>query len=210
MDPRKLSSQELLRRCLDSQDEACWTEFVRRFQPLIAAVVTKCLRRRMRPDLALVDDLVHETYIKLCSNDFKALRNFDFRHENAFFGFLKVVARNAVQDHFRKYGDGGDEEDLDKVSPFLPSNPGPMSLAERETLIGEINRCLAKLSGQPNFDRDYMIFWFYYRHGLTAKAIAALPGIELEVKGVESVLLRLTRYLGEELNRPRHRRAGRG
>lgn len=40
-DPRKLSTQELVQLCLDSQDEASWTEFVRRFQLLIRDVVAK-------------------------------------------------------------------------------------------------------------------------------------------------------------------------
>src|SRR5260221_3887112 len=101
MDPRKLSAQELVSYCLDSQDQAAWTEFVRRFQPLIAGVVTKCLFKRKRPKPDLIDDLVQETYLKLCANDFKALRNFTFRHDNAFFGFLKVVAANVVEDYFR-------------------------------------------------------------------------------------------------------------
>jgi len=45
MDPQKLSTQELLQLCLKSHDEAMWTEFVRRFQPLIARVVNKCVYR---------------------------------------------------------------------------------------------------------------------------------------------------------------------
>jgi hypothetical protein len=33
MDLQTLSDQELLQHCLHSQDQACWKEFVRRFQP---------------------------------------------------------------------------------------------------------------------------------------------------------------------------------
>src|SRR5580765_6989662 len=103
MDPHKLSAQELVQLCLDSQDHASWTEVVRRFQPLIAGVVTKCISHRGRPlRRDLIDDLVQDTYIKLCVNNFKPLRDFDFQHDNAFFGFLKVVASNVVEDHYRK------------------------------------------------------------------------------------------------------------
>jgi hypothetical protein len=42
------------------------------------------------------------------------------------------------------------------------------------------------------------IFWFFYEQGYTAKEISFLPEIGLTVKGVEAVLLRLTRYLREE------------
>jgi len=84
MDPRKLSVQELVSYCLDSQDEAGWTEFVRRFQPLIAGVVYRSVCRRVGPKPDLVDDLVHDTYLKLLANNYKAFRRFDFQHDNAF------------------------------------------------------------------------------------------------------------------------------
>src|SRR5215831_10627914 len=62
MDPKKLSPQELVRLCLDSQDQASWTEFVRRFQPTIAGAVTKWLLHRIRrANPELIDDLVQET-----------------------------------------------------------------------------------------------------------------------------------------------------
>jgi RNA polymerase sigma-70 factor (ECF subfamily) len=216
MDPRKLSTQELVQLCLDSKDEAIWTEFVRRFQPLIAGVVNKCVFRRIGPNPTLVDDLVQDTYLKLCANNFKPLRDFDFQHENGFFGFLKVVAGNVVEDHFRgsrsrKRGSGREEEDLEKVRAVVPSNPGLRHPAEIALLIGEIDNCLAEQASEPNFARDYAIFWLYYRQGLTAKAISRLRGIGLSVKGVESTLLRLTRLVRAKLSiPPRKRRASGG
>jgi RNA polymerase sigma-70 factor (ECF subfamily) len=215
MDPKKLTAQELVQLCLDSKDEASWTEFVRRFQPLIAGVVTKCVFRRVRPRPGLVDDLVQDTYLKLCANNFKALRDFDFQHENALFGFLKVVANNVVEDYFRgshsqKRGSGREEEDLEKVRATMPSNPGLTPPADLEILLGEIKQCLAEQASEPNFTRDYAIFWLYYRQGLTAKAISKLPAIGLSVKGVESTLLRLTRLIRAKLGGPPPRRRASG
>jgi RNA polymerase sigma-70 factor (ECF subfamily) len=69
-------------------------------------------------------------------------------------------------------------------------------------LMGQIERCLAKLVSEPNFARDHAIFWLYYRQGLTAKAISQLPDITLGVKGVESTLLRLTRFVKACLTAP--------
>jgi RNA polymerase sigma-70 factor (ECF subfamily) len=200
MDPRKLSVQELVSHCLDSQDEAAWSEFVRRFQPLIAGVINRCVSRRQGPNQALVDDLVQETYLKLCGNNYKPLRDFNFRDDHGFFGFLKVVASRVVEDHFRgshsqKRGSGREEQDLEQATtatPFRPHSPQP---AEVIILAGQIERCLAKLASEPNFARDHAIFWLYYRQGLTAKAISQLPDISLSTKGVESTLLRLTRYV---------------
>jgi RNA polymerase sigma-70 factor (ECF subfamily) len=207
MDPRKLSAQELVSFCLDSQDEAGWTEFVRRFQPLIAGVVNRCVFRRLGSNPALVDDLVQETYLKLCANDYKPLRDFDFQHDNAFFGFLKVVASHVVEDHFRgsrsqKRGSGREEEDIEEVKAAAPFRSSASQPAELAILIVEIERCLSKLTSEPNFARDHAIFWLYYRQGLTAKAIAQMPAISLSVKGVESTLLRLTRWVRSRLTDP--------
>jgi hypothetical protein len=38
----------------------------------------------------------------------------------------------------------------------------------------------------------------YYEQGYTAKEISFLPSVGLTVKGVESTLLRLTRFIREE------------
>src|SRR5882672_5572450 len=158
MDPRKLSAQELLQLCLDSQDVASWAEFVRRFQPLISGVVTKCIFHRGRPNPSLIDDLVQDTYLKLCANDFKALRNFEFRHENAFFGFLKVVAARVAEDHFRKptTPKPGQEEDIDTAKIPALSNRG-IKPAERAVLLREVAECLSENASDPNFTRDYTI-----------------------------------------------------
>jgi RNA polymerase sigma-70 factor (ECF subfamily) len=207
MDPRKLSLQELLSYCLETQDPDGWTELVRRTQPLIAGVATKCVFRRGSRKPAPIDDLVQETYKKLCANNFKALRDFDFQHDNAFFGFLKVVTANVVEDHFRKKmsqkeGGGQEEEDIEEVRVPVFVRPNSLQPAEIAILMGQIERCLAKLASEPNFARDHDIFWLYYRQGLTAKAISQLPGIRLGTKGVESTLLRLTRYVKACLTAP--------
>ena len=205
MDPRKLSVQELLAYCLETQDPDAWTEFVRRTQPLIAGVGTKCVFRRIgRPNPALVDDLVQDTYLKLCANNFKALRNFVFRHENAFFGFLKTVARHVVEDHFRKPSTPkpGQEEDIETVQIPAPSLD-EIDPAERAVLLREIEECVHENASDTNFIRDYTFFLLYFRQGLTAKAVSQLPGIDLDVKGVESVLMRMICKLRARLAIPR-------
>jgi RNA polymerase sigma-70 factor (ECF subfamily) len=204
-DPKKLSTQALLQLCLDSQDKeiamALWAEFVRRFQPLIAGVVTKCVFRRGRANPALVDDLVQETYLKLCANNFKALRNFEFKHENGLFGFLKVIAGHVVEDHFRRKNplDESSEDDIYKTMPGPPSQQGTPRSMEREILYNQIDNCLREQAAEPNFLRNHKIFWLYYRDGLTSQAIAALPDVDLGVKGVESLLLRLIRLIRGKL-----------
>ena len=71
--------------------------------------------------------------------------------------------------------------------------------AERRVLLREIDVHLRALVEGPHAARDRRIFWLYYRVGLPAASIAALPGIGLSTKGVESTLHRLTRELRERL-----------
>ena len=164
-------------------------------------MVAKAVRHWTTPQPSLVDDLVQETYVKLFDNNSRALREFQFDHENALFGFLKAVASNVVHDHFRssysqKRGSGREEEDLEKVGATLGGSAGN---PDRHILFDEILRCLRSLATEPNFSRDLAIFQLYYFDGLTAKAISRLPGIDLTVKGVESTLLRLVRFIKEKL-----------
>jgi len=207
----------LLSLCLSSRDELLWTEFIRGSQPMIAGVVVKVLRRWTRPTPSLVDDLVQETFLKLFAGNARALRRFVCHHENALYGFLKVVASNTVQDYFRcsysqKRGSGHEGESIDQAG-MDPSDMRPLSdrrtaraisavsmhNLERRILISEIDAYLKSRASEPCFLRDYTVFWLYYREGLTAKAIADMPSIELSVKGVESMLLRLTRLVRERL-----------
>lgn len=196
--------QHLLKACLSSGDESLWAEFIHRTHPMIAGVIVKSMRHWRNSCPEVVDDLVQETYLKLCANDFKYLREFVCEHENALYGFLKVVASHVVHDHFRssyslKRGSGKEDEDLEHLS-LSSSGPGASAeRIEREVLFQEISECFKTHAAGPNFPRDYAIFWLYYVQGYTAKAISRLPNIGLTVKGVESTLLRLTRLVREGL-----------
>jgi hypothetical protein len=65
-------------------------------------------------------------------------------------------------------------------------------------LKDKVETLLEHFSSSETYERDVAIFWFFYEQGYTAKEISLLPNIELKVKGVEAVLLRLTRYLRGE------------
>jgi RNA polymerase sigma-70 factor (ECF subfamily) len=199
-----LPLDKVLQLCLQSGRDTLWTEFVRRSHPIIAGVILRTVRHRMKPSPSLVDDLVQDTYLKLCLNDFKALRRFVFRHENSLFGFLKVVASNAVRDYFRaaysrKRGSGVVDLQLDHV-PLTAVINHSAPVGEQRILLEAIDNSLSTSVGDPNSARDRMIFWLYYSEGLTAKAISELPLIRLSVKGVESTIRRLVRLVKLKLD----------
>jgi len=189
--------RELLHVCLGSGAQEQWREFVRRTQPLIASVIMNTIRRWKEPAPSLVDDLIQDTYVKLFANDRKALRSIKNEYENTIFGYLKVVASNVVRDHFRQPENKADEvEPSDSVLPVPSDGNDRLEFAH---LKDRVEALLEHFSSSETYERDVAIFWCFYEQGYTAKEISLLPNIGLTVKGVEAVLLRLTRFLREEL-----------
>lgn len=198
-----LTTVELLQYCLGTADETGWSEFVGRIQPLIASVVGRTLHRWTYPQPYVVDDLVQETYLRLCANHCKGLRECEFADDNALFGYLKVVASNVVQDHFRtkcsqKRGGGKAECDLDPFTSTIASGEDVAAKAQHAVLLDQIKQCLRQTPDSQS-SRNYQIFKLYFEAGLTAKAISRLSGICLTEKGVESAVVRMTRLLKTKL-----------
>ena len=187
----ELTTAELIASCLDGDTETAWREFVSRFQPLIASVILRIVRRYGPSDYHLVDDLVQETFIRLCRNRGRALRQFHERHEAAIFGYLKVVAASVATDYFRslnaqkRAGDklAGSEELVDGSASTSPN-------AEQATMVREVNDCIQRLAVS---NRDKSIFWLYHKQGFSVSDISALPNIGLTPKGVETCIYRLTK-----------------
>jgi RNA polymerase sigma-70 factor, ECF subfamily len=205
-----LSSHALVLACLDTKDALAWQEFVRRFQRLIAAVVCRTALRWGESTPQLVDELVQETYLKLCADNCRLLRSFQSQHDDAIFGYIKVLTANLVHDHFKasraeKRGGSTDTASIDSELPARHAGESGQSVAQVEhtILIQQVTACLDAATAGPNAVRDRWIFWLYYRVGLTACAIAALPNIGLSTKGVESTILRLTRAVRQQLTRRR-------
>lgn len=199
------SADELVRACAESGDAAAWEEFVSRFQrPISVSIIRTALQWGAVPG-QVVDDLLQETYLKLCANKCQLLLEFAVQHPEAVPGYIKTIAANIVHDHFKsrhsqKRGAGRSQESLEGIEPSAENkslgSPGAM---EQHILLRQIDRCLDACSAGPDHDRDRLIFWLYYQQGMSAKAIAALPTVGLTAKGVESAILRLTHSIREQM-----------
>lgn len=204
------SLDELVSACTDSRDATAWEEFVHRFHTLIATVALRTARKWTNPASSLLDDLVQETYLKLCADDCRLLRDFRPQHEGAIFAFLKILTTNVVHDHFKarhamKRGSGETEESLDGSNHNSGIRSGtatrPKDLIEHDILLRQIDSCLIRSVDADEITRSRRIFWLYYRWGMSARAIASLPGIGLTTKGVETALRRLSGVVKTELAR---------
>jgi RNA polymerase sigma-70 factor (ECF subfamily) len=205
----ELSHAQLFSTCAHGGDAAAWEEFMRRFNPVIARSVLRVALRHGIPDKSQIDDLIQETYLKICARNCKLLRSFTPQRAESAFGFLKVVATNVAQDFFKtshaaKRGSETATEPLENISVLAGTEcqKGALTSAERTLLIDQIDRTLIALVPQGELQRARRVFWLYYRSGLTANGIASLPSVCLTTSGVESLLFRLTRLVRENLCAP--------
>lgn len=158
-------------------------------------------------DKSLIDDLVQETYLKICANECKLLRTFTPQSPESAFGFLKVVATSVAQDFFKsrlaeKRAPESRSDSIEQTSiPPVPESAGTsLNHAERAVLLNQIDRTLKAVVPAAELQRSRTVFWLYYRSGFTAHAIASLPTLGLTTKGVESMLFRLTRVIRGSLS----------
>jgi len=200
-----MSEEELIQACAEAKDCAAWDELVSRFHRPISLSIIRTAYQWCELPQQVVDDLVQETYLKLCTNKCRQLLEFATQHPEAILGYIKTMAVNVARDHFKSFhsqkrGSGDVSQIMEHTDPQAPPNTsGGQGAIEREVLLNQIHRCLESCAQGPDHERDCTIFWLYYQQGLSAKDIAALPTIRLSAKGVESAILRLTRLVREQL-----------
>jgi RNA polymerase sigma-70 factor (ECF subfamily) len=200
-----MSAEHLIRVCAESIDGAAWDEFVSRFHRAISLSIIRTANQWGQTPQQVVDDLVQETYLKLCTDKCRSLLEFAQQHPEAVPGYIKTIAVNVAHDHFKalhskKRGSGEVGQFPEQVEVKAQAGGfGGQETIEREVLLKQINHCLEACSQGPDRGRDCSIFWLYYQQGMSAKVIAGLPWVKLTAKGVESVILRLTRLVREQL-----------
>ena len=127
------------------------------------------------------------------------LRDFQPEAPGRLFGLLKKVAFSVTQDYFRGglavKRRAGRETALDSYAENTVASPEGVPQVDREILIHQIDEHLTAGVEPATGKRDRQIFWLYYRHGMTTRAIAGIPGIGLTQKGVESAIQRMTNHV---------------
>ena len=115
----------------------------------------------------------------------------------SYFGISRRTAANATHDYF-KHGhcqsSGGGQPHV-SVSDFDPQAGNQVHGSQEKIAFGvflsEIDDHLKRSLTGPDQERDRMIFWLYFRQGMSTKEIASLPAIGLSAKGIGSVIERL-------------------
>lgn len=106
-----MSATELIQACAESYDDAIWNEFVARFNRAICLSIVRTAYRWGHVGQQVMDDLVQETYLKLCTDRCKLLLEFAVQNPERVAGYVKAIAVNVTHDYFkslhaRKRGSG--------------------------------------------------------------------------------------------------------
>jgi RNA polymerase sigma-70 factor (ECF subfamily) len=202
MEMPKLPINELAKACARSAHAAEWEEFLARCAPIaaiMAARVTRIWTGSVTP--SIVDDIVQDVFLKLCDQERRILRDFKPRGEDSFQALLRTITASVANDYFRRRSSekrGGKVVTISFDAEFPVAEPREQS-AQHAVLFSELDRILRSAAG-ASAERDRTIFWLYYLQGLTAEEIAALPGLGLSAKGVESCLRRVVEWLRKQLH----------
>ena len=203
-----LSLKDLVSLCAGPSDDSAWEEFVVRVGKTISLTVLRTAYLWGEPSPSLVEDLVQLTYLKLWEDNCRHLRVFAIQNPDGILGYLKKVAANATHDYFRHercQSSGGSQTHVSTSDVDVESSKEGHGSQDRiafQILLNQIDEHLKRSLTGPDQERDRMIFWLYFRQGMSTREIASLPGMGLGTKGVGSVLERLKRSIREQILAP--------
>lgn len=200
-----LSLKDVVCLCAEPGDDEAWEEFACRVGRPISLTIMRTASLWGEPSRSLVEDLIQMTYLKLWEGGCGLLRDFAIQHPDAILGYLKKTAVNATHDYFkhgRSQSSGGDQPHV-STSDVDPEAGNEVHGSQERIAFGiflhEIDEHLKRVLTGPDAERDRMIFWLYFRQGMSTKEIASLPTIGLGAKGVGSVIERLKHCVREQI-----------
>jgi RNA polymerase sigma factor (sigma-70 family) len=191
--------------CAGPRDDEAWEEFVSRVGKPISHIITHTASRWGNPSRSLVEDLIQVTYLKLWEGGRSLLRDFAVERPEAILGYLKRTAANATHDYFKhrhSQSSGGSQSHLSTadIDPEAGREiHGSQEKIDFGLILSEVDEYLKQCLTGPDQERDRVIFWLYFRQGMSTKEIASLPTIGLSAKGVGSVIERLKCALRQQI-----------
>ena len=198
-------SKDVVCLCAGPCDDEAWEEFVSRVGKPISLTIMRTARLWGQAFQSVVEDLVQVTYVKLWEDGCRLLRDFAVQHPEAILGYLKKTAANVTHDYFKhghtqSSGGANPHVSTSDVDPEAGKEiDGSQERIAFAVFLNEIDEHLKHSLTGPDQERDRMIFWLYFRQGMSTKEIASLPTIGLGAKGVGSVIERLKHGIREQI-----------
>jgi len=180
-------------------------EFYRRYHSAISAVAIRTVRQWRLAHLA--NDAVHHVYVKLWSNQCRALVAFQYQGPNSDMAYVRVLAANAASDFCKSLrtrpDQRGDAVPIDKVpAPAAEDNRAMVNLQ-----LEDAERCLRLHLPAAESERDLQIVKLFFLFEFTAAHIGRLSSIGLSAAGVESVIHRCRRAFAKCFAQPKGKTA---
>ena len=200
-----MSLKDVVCLCAGPRDDEAWEEFLSRVGKPIRLVVTRTASLWGERSRAVVEDLFQITYLKLWEGGRVLLKEFAVQRPEAIVGYLKRTAANATHDYFKHdhsqlSGGGTPHVSTSDLDPEAGEDiDGSEEKIAWHIFLNEIDEHLKRCLTGPDQERDRMIFWLYFRQGMSTKEIASLPTIGLGAKGVGSVIERLKHSIREQI-----------
>ena len=200
-----LSLKDVVCLCAGTPNDEAWEEFVSRVGKPLSLIIMRTAARWGQPSPALVEDLTQVVYLKLWEGGRNLLRQFALERPDAILAYLKKTAANATHDYFRtrqSQSAGGDQAHVStmEVEPVAGREvEGSQEKIGFEIFLRQVDEHLKRCLSGPDQERDRLIFWLYFRQGMSTREIASLPTIGLGAKGVGSVLERLKSSLRDQI-----------
>jgi len=218
---KKVNNTDLAKLCAQEPDnKKAWLEFYQRFDKWIWLVVYRECKAKgiINHDSQIhqtVQDLVQDVYVKLVSNNCKALANFIGASEKSIYTYLDIIAKSIVRNYITKIKARkrpSIEKSLDEV--FSISEKGEKILDKdifRPTYLDvdeefkiqifkeEIEDILDIVLKGKHKDRDKLIFKLYLYDGFTAEDIASQSCFMISSKRISNLITHIKKKLRREL-----------
>lgn len=200
-----LAGPQLFRHCAaHTDDDECWAEFVRRYNPLLVRSITAAWRRCGQgswPPHDVAEDLLNDVYLAIVKHDFRLLQNFHGSTEEEANAYLAETAINRTRTFLRArsaLSRTADEISLNELIEAtgeegrLPESLAnrPQSLTEME-LVESMERCF----DGPNRNRDVFIFLLHVRNGYTTTEISTMGFCDLKVSSINNLIVDMKKKL---------------
>ena len=200
-----LSLTDVVCLCAGPCDNEAWQEFVSRVGKPIGLVIMRTASMWGNTSRSLVEDLIQATYLKLWEGGRTLLREFAVQRPDAILGYLKKTAANVTHNYFKHHhsqsfgGHNAHVSTMDVEPEAAQEIQGSQERILFGVFLNEIDEHLKRCLRGPDQARDRTIFWLYFRQGMSTKEIATLPGINLSMKGVGSVVERLKHAIRDQI-----------
>jgi DNA-directed RNA polymerase specialized sigma24 family protein len=183
--------EELFQHLVDPsspQHQDAWREFMHRYRKILENnIAWRCRRwnsRALKKQINdVVDDVLGRVLNILCRNNFRALKNYQNKDNEAKFkSYLRIIANNATSKYLKDNYSGKETSESDifrDESSFIDTLRGMEDDARWETYEYFVNKIYSRVKRKRgNLERDVHMFWLYVWGDFDKETIVTFPCLQ--------------------------------